>query len=160
MIRRLISAGLSISMLFGAMAVTGCSKKTQKGGKKIAYRISPGRSHIASPAVSLRLRTVSRRGQRPRIRHSTSADGRVPSSRSPAGGRRNTPQSPYALPSFPPSGFSPPSGRGPFGLPIPGPPNGLPITSLYSVLRASTCDFCASVSSSCCAIRSVVCSGA
>ncbi len=36
MIRRLISAGLSISMLFGAMAVTGCSKKTQKGGKKIA----------------------------------------------------------------------------------------------------------------------------
>ncbi len=36
MIRRLISAGLSISMLFGALAVTGCSKKTQKGGKKIA----------------------------------------------------------------------------------------------------------------------------
>ena len=36
MIRRLISAGLSISMFFGALAVTGCSKKTQKGGKIIA----------------------------------------------------------------------------------------------------------------------------
>ncbi|MBR5057624.1 MAG: carbohydrate ABC transporter substrate-binding protein [Clostridiales bacterium] len=36
MIRRLISAGLSISMLFGAMAFTGCKKKTQAGVKKIA----------------------------------------------------------------------------------------------------------------------------
>lgn len=34
MIKRLISAGLSIAMLFGAMAFTGCKKKAQKGVSK------------------------------------------------------------------------------------------------------------------------------